>query len=124
MPSHTRQGYKKGTTSQKYNTRAHFGSEEFLFLYDEITNHRYTEEGGDRTYTPLPPCAKSNYNVLPVQELSHFGGVYGSVSETPVERSFFEHFSRETETLYRIKKRTSSQRYHGIKNQRERTTYR
>jgi hypothetical protein len=32
MSNHTRQGYKKGTTSQRYNARAHFGSEEFLFF--------------------------------------------------------------------------------------------
>jgi hypothetical protein len=54
MSSHTRQGYKKGTTSQRYNARAHFGSEEFLFLFAMKKDRGYTEDGG-RAYPPLPP---------------------------------------------------------------------
>jgi hypothetical protein len=44
MSSHTRQGYKKGTTSQRYNTRAHFGSAEFLFVGNEKKRKRLGED--------------------------------------------------------------------------------
>ncbi len=41
---------------------------------------------------PVPPyhsCAESNDNVLPVQEVSHFGGSRSSGGETPVSVQVF-----------------------------------
>jgi hypothetical protein len=58
MSSHTRQGYKKGTTSQRYNTRAHFGSAEFLFYCDEITTTGILKKEKTVPEPPYRPCAQ------------------------------------------------------------------
>jgi hypothetical protein len=64
----------------------------FLLLLYEIQSTGKMTEGT----VPVPayhPCAYSDDDVLPVQEVSHFGGSRSGGGETPVVgSSFFDRF--------------------------------